>query len=139
VLLLASIAHAKLLYGDLEGTRLDMDAALKILDTLENVEGGVNAACYGVAADYYKVGFFFCSNFGLSCHTSLDTDLLVCRPRRSMPRITEIRCSILRVWILRRICPPKNVSCGRTILVFRRFWVIRFITLVNWYVFHLHK
>jgi hypothetical protein len=134
VLLLASIAHAKLLYGDLEGTRLDMDAALKILDTLENVEGGVNAACYGVAADYYKVGFFF-----VFCHASADTDLLVSRPRRSMPRITKIRCSILRVWILRRICPPKNVSCGHTILVFRRFWVIRFITLVNWYVFHLHK
>lgn len=63
MLLLASIAHAKLLYGDLEGTRLDMDAALKILDTLENVEGGVNAACYGVAADYYKVGFFFLFGF----------------------------------------------------------------------------
>ena len=58
MLLLASIAHAKLLYGDLEGTRLDMDAALKILDTLENVESGVNAAYYGVAADYYKVSFF---------------------------------------------------------------------------------
>ena len=27
VLLLASIAHAKLLYGDLEGTKSDMDAA----------------------------------------------------------------------------------------------------------------
>jgi len=54
VLLLASIAHAKLLYGDLEGTRSDMDAAWKILDTLENVESGVNAAYYGVAADYYK-------------------------------------------------------------------------------------
>jgi len=55
VLLQASIAHAKLLYGDLEGTKSDMDAALKILDTLENVENGVNAAYYSVAADYYKV------------------------------------------------------------------------------------
>ncbi|PPQ77177.1 hypothetical protein CVT24_009880 [Panaeolus cyanescens] len=54
VLLLASIAHAKLLYGDLEGTKGDMDAAIKILDTLENVDNGVNAAYYGVAADYYK-------------------------------------------------------------------------------------
>ncbi|KIM37823.1 hypothetical protein M413DRAFT_448324 [Hebeloma cylindrosporum] len=54
VLLLASIAHAKLLYGDLEGTRLDMDEAWKVLDRLENVESGVNAAYYGVAADYYK-------------------------------------------------------------------------------------
>ncbi|KDR77986.1 hypothetical protein GALMADRAFT_224393 [Galerina marginata CBS 339.88] len=54
VLLLASIAHAKLLYGDLEGTKADMDAAWKILDTLESVENGVNAAYYGVGADYYK-------------------------------------------------------------------------------------
>ncbi|KAF5378591.1 hypothetical protein D9615_007160 [Tricholomella constricta] len=54
VLLLATIAHAKLLYGDLEGTKTDMDAAWKVLDTLEGVENGVNAAYYGVAADYYK-------------------------------------------------------------------------------------
>ncbi|KAF8963313.1 hypothetical protein BDZ97DRAFT_1043520 [Flammula alnicola] len=57
VLLLASIAHAKLLYGDLEGTKSDMDAAWKVLDTLENVEGTVNAAYYGVAADYYKAEY----------------------------------------------------------------------------------
>ncbi|KAG6833216.1 hypothetical protein H0H87_010279 [Tephrocybe sp. NHM501043] len=54
VLLLATIAHTKLMYGDLEGTKTDMDAAWKILDTLEAVDKGVNAAYYGVAADYYK-------------------------------------------------------------------------------------
>ncbi|KAJ2916365.1 hypothetical protein MD484_g4059, partial [Candolleomyces efflorescens] len=54
VLLLASIAHAKLVYGDLEGTKTDMDSAWKILDPLDGVEGSVNAAYYGVAADYYK-------------------------------------------------------------------------------------
>ncbi|KAF9522638.1 hypothetical protein CPB83DRAFT_864206 [Crepidotus variabilis] len=54
VLLLSSIAQAKLLYGDLEGTKTDMDAALKVLDTLENVDNGVNASYYGVAAHYYK-------------------------------------------------------------------------------------
>ena len=58
VLLLASIAHAKLLYGDLEGTKSDMDAAWKILDTLEGVDNGVNAAYYGVGSYYYKVGTF---------------------------------------------------------------------------------
>jgi len=55
ILLLASIAHAKLLYGDHEGTKKDMDAALKILDSQESVENSVNAAYYSVAADYYKV------------------------------------------------------------------------------------
>jgi len=54
VLLLATIAHAKLVYGDVEGTKTDMDAAWKVLDTLEGVDNGVNAAYYGVAADYYK-------------------------------------------------------------------------------------
>ena len=32
-----------------------MDEAWKILDSLEGVENAVNAAYYGVAADYYKV------------------------------------------------------------------------------------
>ncbi|KAF6745602.1 hypothetical protein DFP72DRAFT_925597 [Ephemerocybe angulata] len=54
VLLLASIAHAKLLYGDLEGTKSDMDSAWAVLDKLDNVDSRVNAAYYGVAADYYK-------------------------------------------------------------------------------------
>ncbi|KAE9392748.1 hypothetical protein BT96DRAFT_830219 [Gymnopus androsaceus JB14] len=58
VLLYANIAHAKLLYGDLDGTKADMDEAWRILDggdsRLESVESSVNAAYYGVAADYYK-------------------------------------------------------------------------------------
>ncbi|KAK0216544.1 hypothetical protein EDD85DRAFT_894700 [Armillaria nabsnona] len=54
VLLLTTIAHAKLLYGDLEGTRTDMDSAWKVLDNLEGVDNGVNAAYYLLAADYYK-------------------------------------------------------------------------------------
>jgi len=54
VLLLASLAHAKLVFGDLEGTKTDLDAALKILDELPSVEGMVYAGYYGVAADYYK-------------------------------------------------------------------------------------
>jgi len=62
VLLLATIAHAKLVFGDLEGAKADMDAAWQVLDTLEGVDSGVNAAYYGVAADYYKVGSWF---FGL--------------------------------------------------------------------------
>ncbi|KAJ7093104.1 hypothetical protein C8R44DRAFT_835487 [Mycena epipterygia] len=55
VLLLATIARAKLLYGDLEGTKTDMDKAWAVLDRLEGVENGVNAAYYQVAGDYYKV------------------------------------------------------------------------------------
>jgi len=54
VMLLSHIAHAKLLYGDLEGTKSDMDNAWKILDTIDSVESVVNAAYYSVAADYYK-------------------------------------------------------------------------------------
>lgn len=54
VLLLANIAHAKLVYDDVEGTRKDMDAALEILDSLPSVESRVRADYYKVAADYYK-------------------------------------------------------------------------------------
>lgn len=54
VLLLASLAHAKLLYGDAEGTKTDMDAAWTILDALPTVEARVRAAYYRLAADYYK-------------------------------------------------------------------------------------
>lgn len=58
VLLLATIAHTKLVFGDLEGTKTDMDAAWDVLDRLDGVENGVRAAYYGVAADYYKVSPF---------------------------------------------------------------------------------
>ncbi|CAL1697609.1 unnamed protein product [Somion occarium] len=54
VLLLATLAHAKLLYGDLDGTKKDMDEAWKILDELASVDNKVRAAYYKVAADYYK-------------------------------------------------------------------------------------
>ena len=55
VLLLATLAHAKLLFGDHEGTKNDIDAAWKVLDELSGVEPSVNAAYYEVAEDYYKV------------------------------------------------------------------------------------
>jgi 26S proteasome regulatory subunit N9 len=53
--LLATIARAKLVFGDVEGTYADMQAAWKVLDELTGVDSGVNAAYYGIAADYYKV------------------------------------------------------------------------------------
>ena len=56
VLLLATIARAKLIFGDVEGTKADMDAAWKVLDELSGVDSGVNAAYYSIAADYFKVG-----------------------------------------------------------------------------------
>lgn len=55
VLLMSTLAHSKLLYGDLEGTQNDMELALKVLDDLDGVDPSVNAAYYSVAADYYKV------------------------------------------------------------------------------------
>lgn len=45
------------MYGDLEGTRTDMDKAWSVLDSLEGVDPRVNAAYYEVAANYYKVRF----------------------------------------------------------------------------------
>lgn len=67
VLLLSSLAYAKLVYGDLEGTLADKDKAGKILDDLDGVDPSVNAAYYSIAADYHKVcvcsrpdRYFFC-------------------------------------------------------------------------------
>lgn len=57
VLVLSTLAHAKLLFGDLEGSKTDIDAAWKILDNLDAVDNSVNGAYYRVAADYYKVRF----------------------------------------------------------------------------------
>ncbi|KDQ50601.1 hypothetical protein JAAARDRAFT_41912 [Jaapia argillacea MUCL 33604] len=54
VLLLSQIAHVKLLYGDVEGTKTDIDQAWKVLDELSSVDNSVNAAYYSVAADYHK-------------------------------------------------------------------------------------
>ncbi|KIK58831.1 hypothetical protein GYMLUDRAFT_262366 [Collybiopsis luxurians FD-317 M1] len=54
ILFYANIARAKLLDGDLEGTKAEMDEAWKILDSLESVKSSVNAAYYGVAVDHYK-------------------------------------------------------------------------------------
>ncbi|KAJ7271782.1 hypothetical protein C8J57DRAFT_1507693 [Mycena rebaudengoi] len=55
VLLLTTVARANLLYGDVEGTKTDMDKAWAVLDRLEGVDNGVNAAYYQVAGDYYKL------------------------------------------------------------------------------------
>ena len=55
VLLLAQLAHAKMILGDDEGARVDIDESSKIIDSVDGVETTVHAAYYGVAADYYKV------------------------------------------------------------------------------------
>lgn len=55
ILLVSSIAHTKLIFGDLAGTKVDMDECQKLLDDLDGVEPSVHAAYYEVAADYYKV------------------------------------------------------------------------------------
>lgn len=54
---LSNVAHAKLLYGDLEGTKADLDVCSGLLDSLDGVEQSVHAAYYSVAADFYKVCF----------------------------------------------------------------------------------
>jgi len=55
VVLLSTVAHTKLSFGDVEGCRADIDAAWEILDNLAAVETTVNATYYRVAADYHKV------------------------------------------------------------------------------------
>ncbi|CAE6440579.1 unnamed protein product [Rhizoctonia solani] len=54
ILLVSSIAHTKLIFGDLAGTKVDLDECQKLLDDLDGVEPSVHAAYYEVAADYHK-------------------------------------------------------------------------------------
>jgi 26S proteasome regulatory subunit N9 len=54
VLHIASRARARLLFGDTDGTRTDLDDAQRTLDGLGTVEPRVNAAYYGVRADLHK-------------------------------------------------------------------------------------
>jgi len=80
VLLLATIARAKLLYGDLDGTKTDMDKAWAVLYRLEDIDNGVNAAYYQVAGDYYKAKgeyapYYRHSLLYLACVPNLATDL----------------------------------------------------------------
>jgi hypothetical protein len=55
IMLVSSIAHTKLIFGDLAGTKVDTDECQKLLDDLDGVEPSVHAAYYEVAADYHKV------------------------------------------------------------------------------------
>lgn len=54
VLLLATLAHSKLVFGDVESAKTDIDAAWAVLDRLSGIENTVNAAYYNTAAEYYK-------------------------------------------------------------------------------------
>ncbi|KDQ08980.1 hypothetical protein BOTBODRAFT_37509, partial [Botryobasidium botryosum FD-172 SS1] len=79
VLLLSSIAHAKLLFGDMDGTKVDLGVAGRLLDDLSDVESSVRAAYYSVAADYFKakadyVPYYKHSLLYLAC-VNVETDL----------------------------------------------------------------
>lgn len=107
-----------------------MDAAWKVLDQLSSVDNAVNAAYYGVAADYYKVR----PVFFLSYKLRIEEMLTQCRRKRSMHLITETHYSSWLVSILRRICQPRNASFAPTISESLRSWEIRSTTSVNSYV-----
>ena len=89
VLLLSTSAHAKLLYGDLEGTKVDMDEAWKVLDDLDGVDPMVNAAYYSVAADYFKVSVRKLTN-----SMTPKIELFVTRRKQNMHHITRTLCYI---------------------------------------------
>jgi hypothetical protein len=130
VLVLSTLAHAKLLFGDLEGSKTDIDAAWKILDNVDAVENSVNGAYYRVAADYYKV--CVTENF---CGTSHHVELS--RQKPNMRRITGTRCFTLRALTWRRIYHRTNVSYVHMIWHFQPSWLRRSIILANWYVAQL--
>ena len=125
VLLLATIARAKLVFGDIEGTKADMDAAWKVLDELSGVDSGVNAAYYSIAADYYKV---------IPPPSDLTVALnCLTRQKRSTDRITRTRYFISPAWISERIFRPKTGWAGRTTSALLLSSVTRYTTSASWY------
>ncbi|KAG8797762.1 26S proteasome regulatory subunit [Serendipita sp. 411] len=52
---LASLAHGKLLFADVLGSRADLEEAGKLLEGVDGVDRSVNAAFYEVKADYHKL------------------------------------------------------------------------------------
>jgi 26S proteasome regulatory subunit N9 len=51
-------ASLKLLLGELEGVRKDLDAASKILDTFDSIDTIIHASFYRVNSEYYSVNSF---------------------------------------------------------------------------------
>ena len=52
---LVEAASLKLVLGQTDTVRKDLDAATKILDTFDSVDQIIHAAFYRVSADYYSV------------------------------------------------------------------------------------
>ena len=52
---LVETASLKLLLGQVETVRKDLDAASKILDSFDSIDTIIHAAFYRVNADYYSV------------------------------------------------------------------------------------
>ena len=55
---LVEAASLKLLLGQVEPARKDLDAAGKILDSFDSIDKVIHAAYYRVNADYYSVRCF---------------------------------------------------------------------------------
>ena len=94
VLLLATLSRAKLVYGDEDGAKKDMEEAWKVLDDLSDVESRVRAAYYSVAADYYKARSI--SGF----HLTSCARMLIVRPpslSQSLHHTTATHCYTLLV------------------------------------------
>jgi 26S proteasome regulatory subunit N9 len=54
-LVLVTLAHAKLLFSDVLGSRADLEEAGTLLEGVDGVDRSVSAAYYEVKADYHKV------------------------------------------------------------------------------------
>lgn len=99
-MLVSSIAHTKLIFGDLAGTKTDMDECQKLLDDLDGVEPSVHAAYYEVAADYYKVHITLSS---VKLHSDKND-----RPKQTTFHITRTLYCILRVLMSSENSPQTN-------------------------------
>jgi hypothetical protein len=91
---LVEAAALKLILGETDAVRKDLDAAAQILDTFDSVDPVIHAAYYRLSADYYSV-----------CHT---LDFLTFRAKLTILIITAMRCSIWPVYQNHLLCRKRK-------------------------------
>jgi hypothetical protein len=100
---LVEAASLKLLLGQGEAVRKDLDGAAKILDTFDSVDPVIHAAYYRVNADYYSV--YLCQN------------KLTSRARSTTRNTTTTPSFTLLVYLNHLLFRKQTLELGRIISV----------------------
>lgn len=118
---LVEASALKLMLGQTDAVRKDLDAANKILDTFDSVDPVIHAAFYRVSADYYSV----------SPHMS--SKKITSRARLTIPTTIAMLSYILHVSLNLRRFPRKKPKFVHTISALLPSSGKRYIISANYY------